>query len=105
MAKKTGGQNPVDEAYLRSLMAGGPSEPLSSPAPSITGESGRNRATALSDEKGKADNNVNGTVRDISGADDIGCSELATDKPSPNWPTLSVSSSHLINAKADRGYI
>ena len=49
----------------------------------ITGESGRNRATALSDEKGKADNNVNGTVRDISGADDIGCSELATDKPSP----------------------
>lgn len=83
MAKKTGGQNPVDEAYLRSLMAGGPSEPLSSPAPSITGESGRNRATALSDEKGKADNNVNGTVRDISGADDIGCSELATDKPSP----------------------
>ena len=34
MAKKTGGQNPVDEAYLRSLMAGGPSEPLSSPAPS-----------------------------------------------------------------------
>ena len=23
MAKKTGGQNPVDEAYLRSLMAGG----------------------------------------------------------------------------------
>ena len=83
MAKKTGGQNPVDEAYLRSLMAGGPSEPLSSPAPSITGESGGNRATALSDEKGKADNNVNGTVRDISGADDIGCSELVTDKPSP----------------------
>ena len=83
MAKKTSGQNPVDEAYLRSLMAGGPSEPLSSPAPSITGESGGNRATALSDEKGKADNNVNGTVRDISGADDIGCSELVTDKPSP----------------------
>ena len=66
----------MDEAYLRSLMAGGPSEPLSSPAPSITGESGRNRATALSDEKGKADNNVNGTVRDISGADDIGCSDF-----------------------------
>ena len=83
MAKKTGGKNPVDEAYLRSLMAGGLSEPPSSPAPSITGESGGNRATALSDEKGKADNNVNGTVRDISGADDIGCSELVTDKPSP----------------------
>lgn len=73
----------MDEAYLRSLMAGEPSEPLSSPAPSITGESGGNRATALSDEKGKADNNVNGTVRDISGADDTGCSELVTDKPSP----------------------
>lgn len=69
MAKKTSGQNPVDEAYLRSLMAGGPSEPLSSPAPSITGESGGNRATALSDEKGKADN--------------TDCSELVTDKPSP----------------------
>ena len=26
MAKKTSGQNPVDEAYLRSLMAGVPSE-------------------------------------------------------------------------------
>lgn len=69
MAKKTGGQNPVDEAYLRSLMAGGPSEPPSSPAPSITGESGGNRVTALSDEKGKADN--------------TDCSELVTDKPSP----------------------
>lgn len=83
MARKTGGQNPVDEAYLRSLMAGGPSEPPSSPAPSITGESGGNRATVLSDEKGKADNNVNGTVRDISGEDNTGCSELVTDKPSP----------------------
>ena len=47
MAKKTGGQNPVDEAYLRSLMAGGPSEPLSSPAPSITGESGSGKTTLL----------------------------------------------------------
>ena len=73
----------MDEAYLRSLMAGGPSEPPSSPAPSITGESGENRATALSDEKGKTDNNVNGTVRDISGADNTDCSELVTDKPSP----------------------
>ena len=73
----------MDEAYLRSLMAGGPSEPPSSPAPSITGESGENRATALSDEKGKADNNENGTVRDISGADNIDCSELVMDKPSP----------------------
>lgn len=28
MAKKTSGQNPVDEAYLRSLMAGGPPEKI-----------------------------------------------------------------------------
>ena len=32
MAKKTSGQNPVDEAYLRSLMAGVPSESSLSPA-------------------------------------------------------------------------
>ena len=32
MAKKTSGQNLVDEAYLRSLMAGVPSEPALSPA-------------------------------------------------------------------------
>lgn len=83
MAKKTNGQNPVDEAYLRSLMVGGPSEPPSSPAPSITGESGGNRATALSDEKGKVDNNVNGTVRDISGADNTDYPEAETEKPSP----------------------
>lgn len=83
MAKKTSGQNPVDEAYLRSLMAGVPSEPALSPAPSVTGEGGENRATALSDEKGKADNNVNGTVSGISGADDTDCSEVITDRPSP----------------------
>ena len=35
MAKKTNGQNPVDEAYLRSLMAGVPSEPSLSPASSL----------------------------------------------------------------------
>lgn len=39
MAKKTSGQNPVDEVYLRSLMAGVPSEP--SPPPSVTGESSK----------------------------------------------------------------
>lgn len=83
MTKKTSGQNPVDEAYLRSLMAGVPSEPPSSPAPSITGESGENRATALSDEKGKADNNVNETERNISDADDTGYPEAETEKPSP----------------------
>ena len=83
MAKKTSGQNPVDEAYLRSLMAGVPSETPLSSASSASGGDGEKRETTLSDEKGKADNNVNGTVKDISGADDIGCSELVTDKPSP----------------------
>lgn len=53
MAKKTSGQNLVDEAYLRSLMAGVPSEPALSPAPSVTGESGENRETILSGEKKK----------------------------------------------------
>ena len=53
MAKKTNGQNPVDEAYLRSLMAGVPSEPSLSPASSLTGENGENRETALSDETGR----------------------------------------------------
>ena len=38
MAKKTSRQNPVDEAYLRSLMAGVPSEPALSPVLSVTGE-------------------------------------------------------------------
>lgn len=83
MAKKTGGQNPVDEAYLRSLMAGGPSEPLSSPAPSVTGESGENRETILSGEKRKPDDSVNETAGNISGADNTGCPEVATDRPSP----------------------
>lgn len=55
MAKKTNGQNPVDEAYLRSLMAGVPSEPPFSPAPSVTGENSGQKETALSDEKGKAE--------------------------------------------------
>lgn len=91
MAKKTNGQNPVDEAYLRSLMAGVPSEPALSPAPSVTGETCGKRENALSDEKGKTVNSVdetvvndvNETVRDISGADDTNCSEVVTDRPSP----------------------
>ncbi len=54
MAKKTGGQNPVDEAYLRSLMAGGLRSlfhlrPL--PLPERVAEI---EQTALSDEKGKS---------------------------------------------------
>lgn len=40
MAKKTSGQNPVDEAYLRSLMAGVPSEPPLSSVPSTGGGNG-----------------------------------------------------------------
>ena len=51
MAKKTSGQNPVDEAYLRSLMAGVPSEPPLSSVPSTGGGNGENRETALSDDK------------------------------------------------------
>lgn len=83
MAKKTSGQNPVDEAYLRSLMAGVPSEPPLSPAPSAGGDNGKNRATSLSEEKEKANDIVNETVRDVSGTDDTGCSETDTEKPSP----------------------
>lgn len=82
MAKKTSGQNPVDEAYLRSLMAAVPSEPSLSPASSLTGENGKNRETALSDEKGKADDGVNETVRDVPDADDTGWPEVI-EKPSP----------------------
>ena len=52
MAKKTSGQNLVDEAYLRSLMAGVPSN-LPYLRPSVTGESGENRETILSGEKKK----------------------------------------------------
>ena len=83
MAKKTSGQNPVDEAYLRSLMAGVPSEPPLSSVPSTGGGNGENRETALPNEKGKADDIVNETVRDISGVDDTNCSEVVTDRPSP----------------------
>lgn len=83
MAKKTSGQNPVDEAYLRSLMAGGASEPPLSSAPSTSVGNGEKRETGLSDEKGKADDNANETVRDVSGADDTGHSEVVTEKSSP----------------------
>lgn len=99
MAKKTSGQNPVDEAYLRSLMAGVPSEPALSPLPSVTGGNSGKKENALSDEKEKEDNSVNETgnngvkeradngvneaVRDVSGADDTGYPEAGTEKPSP----------------------
>lgn len=83
MAKKTSRQNPVDEAYLRSLMAGVPSETPLSSAPSTSGGDGEKRETTLSDEKRKADDNADETVRDVSGADDTGCSETVTEKPSP----------------------
>lgn len=91
MAKKTSGQNPVDEAYLRSLMAGVPSEPALSPLPSVTGGNSGKKENALSDEKEKedngvkerADNGVNEAVRDVSGADDTGYPETGTEKPSP----------------------
>ena len=83
MAKKTSGQNPVDEAYLRSLMAGVPSEPALSLAPSVIGESGENRETVLSGEKGKPDDSVNETVSNVSGADNTDCLEVVTDRPPP----------------------
>lgn len=73
----------MDEAYLRSLMAGVPSEPPLSPPPSVTGESDENRETALSDEKEKADNGVNETVRGVSDTDDTGWPEVIVEKPSP----------------------
>lgn len=83
MAKKSSGQNPVDEAYLRSLMAGVPSESPLSSAPSDGGDNGKNRETSLSEEKGKADDSANETVRDISDAGDTGRSETVTEKSSP----------------------
>lgn len=83
MAKKTSRQNPVDEAYLRSLMAGVPSEPALSPAPSVAGESGENRKTVLSGEKRKPDDSVNETAGNVSGADNTGCPEVVMDRPSP----------------------
>ena len=73
MAKKTSGQNLVDEAYLRSLMAGVPSEPPLSSVPSTDGCNGENRETDKKKKKGKADDIVNETVRDISGVDDHHC--------------------------------
>lgn len=82
MAKKTSGQNPVDEAYLRSLMAGVPSEPPLSSVLSAGEDNDKNRETSLSEEKGKVDDMVNEIVSGISGSDDAGCSETVTEKPS-----------------------
>lgn len=83
MTKKTSGQNPVDEAYLRSLMAGVPSEPPLSPPLSVTVESDENRETALSGEKEKADDSVNETVRSVPDANDTDCPEVIVEKSSP----------------------
>ena len=83
MAKKTSGQNLVDEAYLRSLMAGVPSEPPLSSVPSTDGCNGENRETALPNEKGKADGTANETVRDVSDAGGADRSEVVTEKTSP----------------------
>lgn len=107
MAKKTNGQNPVDEAYLRSLMVGVPSEPSLSPASSLTGENGENRETALSDEKRKADERVNETVKNVSVTDDTSCPEVIAEnrhrrRHARHWPTLSADSLPPINAKAGR---
>ena len=110
MAKKTSGQNLVDEAYLRSLMAGVPSEPALSPAPSVTGESGENRETILSGEKRKPDDSVNETevispVRIIPAVRKWLRIGRLLKRYVWYWPTLSVSSLHPINVMADRGCI
>ncbi|WP_270411799.1 DUF3408 domain-containing protein [Bacteroides eggerthii] len=83
MAKKTSGQNPVDEAYLRSLMAGAPSESALSPVPSFTGESGGKKETVLSGEKRKPDGSVDETAGSVSDVDNTGCLEVVAERPSP----------------------
>ena len=55
MAKKTSGQNPVDEAYLRSLMAGSPPEKVT---PSIPPKEETDRETA---EKAKTESEAEET--------------------------------------------
>lgn len=72
MAKKASGQNAVDEAYLRSLMAGGPSEPALSPASEKEGN-------GLSDEKEQTENTMNEIGKNISDADDT---DRGMEKPS-----------------------
>lgn len=72
MAKKASGQNAVDEAYLRSLMAGVPSEPSLSSASEKEGKE-------LSDEKEQTENTMNEIGKNISGADDT---DRGMEKPS-----------------------
>ena len=55
MVKKTSGQNPVDEAYLRSLMAGSPPEKVT---PSIPPKEETDRETA---EKAKTESEAEET--------------------------------------------
>ena len=109
MAKKTSGQNPVDEAYLRSLMAGVPIEPPLSSAPSTGGGNGENRETALSEEKGKADDIVNETVSGISVRMMPDVRRLRKNRHrkrfARHWLTLYASSLHPTNVKADKGCI
>ena len=83
MAKKASVQNPVDEAYLRSLMAGVPSQAPLSTASSVTGENIGKIENGLSDERENTDDSVNETPGDAPGADDAGYVEAATEKPSP----------------------
>ena len=108
MAKKTSGQNPVDEAYLRSLMAGGASEPPLSSVPSTGGCNGENRETALPNEKGKADDIVNETsgifpVRMISAVRNWLRINRHRKQFAPHWPTLSVSSSRPYKCDGRQG--
>ena len=66
MAKKASGQNPVDEAYLRSLMAGVPPESAESPSATMN-----------------TDSCVNEPMGDIPEADNTRHTGTVMEKPSP----------------------
>lgn len=80
MTKKASGQNPVDEAYLRSLMAGVSPEPAESP--SVTMGTG-NEKNGVSGEKKNMDSCVNETMGDIPEADNTFHTGTVMEKPSP----------------------
>ena len=80
MAKKASGQNPVDEAYLRSLMAGVPPESAESPSATMDTGNGRN---GVPGEKKYTDSCVNEPMGDIPEADNTRHTGTVMEKPSP----------------------
>lgn len=110
MAKKTSGQNPVDEAYLRSLMAGVPSEPpyhlylqpaevmakIEKPLYPMRKEK---RMALQMKQSGMFPMQVVPTVRKWLRK------KRHRKRFARLWLTLYADSSPLINVKADRGYI